>query len=126
MRAKLINEKFRQDSDPIHDLGIGIKRKYDEEVEDFIIDLCEKLGSAMEIYLPAKQRVDLFNKVKYSGYKVITILWMNDDDEWLERNHGDPSKQWYEKNIKKRYLDKGWKKFWYENNIDQAEFILIK
>jgi hypothetical protein len=122
---KVVNEKFIEDSDPIHDMGIGMKRKYDEEVEDFIINLAERLDSVMELYLPEKKRVDLFNKVKYQHYKVKTIMWSDNEDKYAPRHNGVPSLQWKKRHINK-LIDNGWEKFFYEDNYDQGEFIFIK
>jgi hypothetical protein len=63
--------------------------------------------------------------MNFEGYKIKTVLWESDDDKWAER-HGSISDEWYDKNIQKRYINKGWEKFWYEDNYDQGEFILIR
>ena len=53
MRAKFINEKFREDSDPIHDMGIGmdalIKRFVENEIsypyfKEDLLGICAKYG----------------------------------------------------------------------------------
>lgn len=36
MRAKFVNEKFRETSDPIHDLGIGIEELVKKFEKDFV------------------------------------------------------------------------------------------
>jgi hypothetical protein len=113
---KSISEKFQEKSDPIHDLGIGRKRVYDDDVIQWITDMSEELPSAMEIYLPEKKCIDLYNKVIYENYKIKSLTWSDDDGR---------KSNWYNRKIQK-YLDKGWKIFNVEDNMDQAEYILIK
>jgi hypothetical protein len=128
MKAKLVKEslleKFVKDSDTVTNMGItSFKKEYDDEVEEFILDLSENLPSGLEIYMPENECIDLFNKVKRLKFKVKSILWDSDDDRYSDE--GEMSDRWYDTHIQKN-LDKGWELFHQEDNYDFSEFLLIK
>lgn len=75
MRAKFINEKFEEDSDPIKDLGIGLwgVREFDTFVEaaKFFVDAIQHLSKGMFTSREELKQyiIDMHNKKWYTGNK---------------------------------------------------------
>ena len=81
---------------------------YDDKPEALIYVLSEKLGSAMEIYLPWQYKEELYNLYN-SGGEIATY----DHDGPIAF---DPNEA----------LPEGWELFWHEDNFDQGDLIFIK
>jgi hypothetical protein len=109
MRAKLVNENYRY-----------------EEIENFISDLDDEIGSTMEMYLPDDEKVELYNLLKNGG-KIKAIY--GDSDEWSREKDIDWD-EWIDRFETRKIQPlkaKGWEEFWVDEQGDEGrEVILIK
>lgn len=144
MRAIFVNEKFKEDTDPIKDMGIGrfnkkfIQREIkklqgtvdEDAIGDFISEYAnDEVGGGFDVYLAPDSMEELYWLCKLLGKKRIMVIGFNPDDEKVpERYSGDWRDQltWvYDKKIKP-WFNKGWEEWNSEDNGGYWEYILIK
>lgn len=144
MRAKFINEKFTEGGDPIKQMGIGaftkkfiqreikkMRSKVDpEEIEEFVADLAnDEYGAAFEIYLPFKDKEELYWLYKLMGKKRIKVIGFDLDDfngpEKYSYDLDDQHTWLYDKRVQP-WKNKGWEEVHEEINDSYSEYILIK
>jgi len=102
----------------INDIKTNID-DFDDEAEAFIFYLSnEYTPSGAEIYLSKDQREELYNLFK-KGFN-IAVFGIDYDDYKDELGEVDVP------DFKKYVKSLGWDEFWFEDNIDQGEFIFIK
>ena len=102
MRARFVNEKFTEKSDPVKDMGIGIKvkieklhKKWDKEFKDNIegaADSQTKLSDALTV---VNHGDDIFGKKEYVAGKMVTDWYQKKIDDF-ESNYDNAIK-----NVKK-------------------------
>jgi len=144
MKAKFINEKFKEDTDPIKDMGIGaftkkfiqreikkLRGTVDEDiVEDFIGDLSQdEYGAAFELYLSFEDKEELYFLYNIMGKKRIKVIGFFLDDftgpDRFSYDDRDKHTWMYDKKIQP-WLNKGWEEIHEEENDDYYEYILVK
>jgi len=144
MRAQFINEKFKEDTDPIKDMGIGaftkkfiqreIKRLRGTVDEDLVESVIEELaqevyGAAFEIYLDFEDKEEFYFLHKLMGKKRIKVIGFDIDDfngpEKYSYDVEDQHTWMYDKKIQP-WVNKGWTEVHTEENGDYYEYILVK
>jgi len=143
MRAKFINEKFKEDTDPIRDMGIGaftkkfiqseikkLRGSIDQDsIDEFVGDLAQELGGAFEMYLDGEDKEELYFLYILMGKKRIKIVGFDIDDfngpEKYSYDLRDQHTWLYDKKIQP-WINKGWEEAHEEENGDYYEYILVK
>jgi hypothetical protein len=91
-----------------------------EIIVEIFIELISNdyMSSAMEIYLPENKQNALYRLFK-RGYDIATyVVNFEDFEDENGEVHMPPFKKWIEQ--------AGWKQFWFEDNVDQGEYIFVK
>lgn len=137
MRAIFVNEKFKEDTDPIRDMGIGrFNKKFiqseikklrgtidEESIEEFVADLAQnEYDAAFEIYLDYKDKEEFYFLFILMGKKRIKVIGFDISDF---EGFGDRYTQMYNKKIQP-WINKDWTEWHVEENNEYYEHILIK
>ena len=144
MKAQFVNERFKEDTDPIKDMGIGafthkfiqreikkLRGTIDEDtIEESIIDLAQdEYSAAFEIYLEYDDKEEFYFLHTLMGKKRIKVLGFDLDDfngpARFSYDLRDKHTWMYDKKIQP-WINKGWTQLHEEDNDEYYEYILIK
>lgn len=132
MKAKFVfeNIRFERGKDPKRTLEIGVNAKIEKIINDYellndlFVEIDQQINSAMEVYLPEKEKKEfarmwlsnLYDSLPHYEFKV---LYREDGDD---EDASGPKIDYEVKELEKE----GWKVFWEEDNFGQVETILYR